>query len=98
MSAVPANPATPQANGPVEFRTWTDNAIRYVPYVPSPEEDQALIDIALKQQPVKQTLQYSQLLLNRAADQPDRLFLPLVWVVEELNEGQTPQTPQDNDD
>ncbi len=68
-----------------EFRIWSDNAVRFVPRRITAEEDHQLVNIALQQQPVKQTLEVSNLLLARAAEEPDRPFLPTLWVKEELS-------------
>jgi len=63
---------------------WTDNATRFEPVTPSPEEDAALIALALEHQPAASKVEVGKLLLERAHLDPDRLFFPTLWVKEEL--------------
>lgn len=65
----------------------TEYGIRYAP--PSPltaQEEMEMVEAVLRQQGPEVTLRIARLLISRRAVSPNRPFLPVVWVEEEVKE------------
>jgi hypothetical protein len=65
----------------------SSHALKYVPYVPSAEEDQRLIAVCLDQMPLGERLRIARRLLD--AD-PATPFVPTPWV----EKGLPPEAPR----
>jgi hypothetical protein len=77
-------PGTAAPARQADWRIWSDKAARFSAYVPTTEEDEQLIAIALRQQPVALSVEIGTLLLFKVAELPNEPFLPVLWVKERL--------------
>lgn len=63
---------------------WTDSAVKFVEVGVPAGEEIPLVEAAIEQQGDAKTVEIAKLLLEQAGREPDRLFLPTVWVEEEV--------------
>jgi hypothetical protein len=68
-----------QTTNPKAFSIRGDKAIRFVPYLPSKEEDAHLLVVAVEAQTPAVRMEKALNFLRLAADQPDLLFYPTPW-------------------
>ena len=76
-------PTTPGAAGAQRYSIRGDKAIRFVPYTPSKEEDEALLRLIVEGMPLPQRLEKALVLLGQADTSPEAPFLPMPWTAAE---------------